>query len=210
MKPYHKIQSVFKRDPATNHRTFTDEYSLPEFEMLKDLRWWWDEKIDGTNIRVHWDGNRAVTFGGRTDRADIPPFLLERLTQMFQAEDLRRVFENTEATLYGEGFGNKIQKVGKRYIPDGVDFILFDVKIGKFWLEKGDVFDIANQLEIRWTPTIGHGTIEEAVDFVRGGFKSHIADVPAEGLILRPPRGLLARDGSRIITKLKTRDFNVG
>lgn len=36
MIEYPKIQSIFKRDPATKHKTFLPEYSLPELEFLKD------------------------------------------------------------------------------------------------------------------------------------------------------------------------------
>ena len=51
MELYHKIQSVFKRDPATNHKRFLmGEYSLPEFEYLANNEWVATEKIDGTNV----------------------------------------------------------------------------------------------------------------------------------------------------------------
>ena len=35
MDPYPKIHTVFKRDPATKHKTLLEgEYSLPEFAYL--------------------------------------------------------------------------------------------------------------------------------------------------------------------------------
>ena len=38
MKEYHKIQTVFKRDPDTKFKTLLHgEYSLPEFEFLKNM-----------------------------------------------------------------------------------------------------------------------------------------------------------------------------
>ena len=50
MKEYHKIQTVFKRDPETNHRTLLEgQYSMPEFEYLANNQWVFTEKIDGTN-----------------------------------------------------------------------------------------------------------------------------------------------------------------
>ena len=53
MREYHKIQSLFLRDPATQHRTFLHgQWSMPEFEYLADLEWTFTEKVDGTNIRV--------------------------------------------------------------------------------------------------------------------------------------------------------------
>ena len=53
-------------------------------------------------------------------------------------------------------------------------------------------------------------TIDEAIDLVRNGFKSTIAENPdydAEGLVLKTPDGLMTRRGERIIFKIKTCDF---
>ena len=53
-------------------------------------------------------------------------------------------------------------------------------------------------------------SIPEAIEFVKEGFKSRIAenkDYDAEGLVLKAPLGLLDRRGERIITKIKTCDF---
>ena len=53
-------------------------------------------------------------------------------------------------------------------------------------------------------------TVDEAIEFVKKGFKSTIAenkDYDAEGLVLKTPMGLLNRKGERIITKIKTCDF---
>ena len=152
MKEYHKIQTVFKRDPANNHKTLLlGEYSLPEFEFLKDCNWVFTEKVDGTNIRVMFDGER-ITFGGKTERASIPAELLNGLNQHFLPliEVFREKFSDG-VCLYGEGYGNKIQKVGKLY-GDKQMFILFDVKIGDFWLNRVDVEDVADKLSLERCP----------------------------------------------------------
>ena len=54
MKQYHKIQGLFKRGP--DNKFIEGEWSLPEFEYLAKLNWTWTEKVDGTNMRVMWDG----------------------------------------------------------------------------------------------------------------------------------------------------------
>ena len=51
------------------------KFRNPVVEFLKDNQWNFTEKIDGTNIRVHWDGHK-VMFGGRTDNAQIPTSLV--------------------------------------------------------------------------------------------------------------------------------------
>ena len=207
MKEYHKINSVFKRDERTK-RFIEGDWSTPELAYLAGNIWTWDEKIDGTNIRVEWTGKRG--FGGRTDNASIPAHLFARLEELFSPERLSVALpdtnETTPITLYGEGFGSKIQK-GGLYLGDKVDFILFDVRVGEWWLKREAVEDIAQRLDLRITPILGEGTLLEAIEKVRHGFQSTIGTAPAEGMVLRPKTHMNDRRGDRIITKVKTRDF---
>ena len=202
---YHKIQSLYLRDPITKHKTFLEgQYSLPEFEYLKDTLWVATEKIDGTNVRVYWDAEtKKVSFNGRTKDAQMPTALFQKLTEMFPAE--RFPFEHS-LTLYGEGYGAKIQKGGGDYIPDGCSFILFDVFCG-CWLERSSVEDIAKTLGIEAVPVFGTAYLRDFVDLCKRGFKSALKTSEPEGFVIRPQVELLRRNGSRIITKLKLKDF---
>jgi hypothetical protein len=208
---YHKIQSVFLRDPANRHKTFLlGQYSLPVFEYLAGNQWVWTEKIDGTNVRVRWDGT-DVEFGGRTNDAQMPVFLMQRLQQIFTPAALARVFpdikDGVQVILFGEGYGAKIQKAGGLYKPDGCDFILFDVMVNGLYLERHNVDDIAVQLQIESVPELGRGTLLEAIERVKEGFPSMIGKAQAEGMVLRPVVELTDRLGHRVITKVKHRDF---
>lgn len=206
MKKYHKIKTLFKRDPQTNRKTLIDgDFAIPEFEYLQDNEWVFTEKIDGTNIRVFWDMEK-LRFGGRTDNAQIPTFLYDKLTDLFN-DDLFREKFTCPVCLYGEGYGAKIQKRGCNYIPDGVSFILFDVFIGECWLRRESVEEIADGMGLKIVPIIGRGNLHELVDIVSVGFNSEWGDFQAEGIVARPSTELKARDGSRIITKLKCKDF---
>lgn len=219
MAEYQKIQTLFKRDER--NIIIPDQFTYPEFEILKDLKWECTEKIDGTNIRIELEssGNSEdgiiMSFKGRTDKANIPEHLLTKLNWLFDRERLMEVLnitdetQNCNITLYGEGYGAKIQK-GGNYISNDVNFILFDVKIGKWWLDRESIKDIADKLGINAVPLMGYMTIPEAIEYVKKGFKSTIAenkDYDAEGLVLKAPCGLLKRDGERLITKIKTVDF---
>lgn len=219
MAEYQKIQTLFKRDER--NIIIPDQFTYPEFEVLKDLKWECTEKIDGTNIRIELasSGNPEdgiiMSFKGRTDKAVIPEHLLTKLNWLFDREHLMEVLNITDETqdcnitLYGEGYGAKIQK-GVNYISNDVNFILFDVKIGKWWLDRESIKDIADKLGINVVPLMGYMTIPEAIEYVKKGFKSTIAenkDYDAEGLVLKTPCGLLKRDGERLITKIKTVDF---
>lgn len=207
MDKYHKIQTVYLRNPETRYKTLlVGQFARPEFEFLAANRWVWTEKIDGTNIRVGWDGER-VRFGGKTDNAQIPAFLYDRLQELFPAEKFRTLYPDTPMTVYGEGYGAKIQKGGGNYIPDGVDFIAFDVMIGGTWLERANVDDIAQHLGIDVVPIVGYGTLPNAVRHVRRGFPSRIGTHTAEGLVIRPAVELASRRGERVIAKVKHKDF---
>ena len=208
MNEYHKIQTVFKRDMETrNGKTLLEgQWTLPEFEYLADNTWVFTEKVDGTNIRIMFrDG--AITFGGKTDSAQIPAQLVARLNERFlpMAEKLTEVF-GCDACLYGEGYGAKIQKVGGNYRQDQ-DFVLFDVRVGEWWLQRKDVEDIASKLGIDIVPIIGEGTIYDAIEQAKRGIKSTWGDFQAEGIVARPKVELKTRNGQRIITKIKCRDF---
>jgi len=206
MKEYHKIMTVWERDPNTKFKTLLEgKWAYPEFEYLKDNEWAWTEKVDGTNIRIMWNGDKVI-LGGKTDNAQIPAFLIERLQTLFYAGALAKIFDGT-ACLYGEGYGAKIQKSGGNYIPDDVDFCLFDVLINETWLKREDVEDIANKLEVQIAPIIGIGGLEDAIDMVRRGIKSKWGDFMSEGLVMRPKIEMKNRMGHRIITKIKTKDF---
>lgn len=214
MREYHKIQSIFLRDPETKHKNFLMwQYTLPEFELLQNCEWTATEKIDGTNIRVFYDGETdTITFGGRTENAQIPAFLFKRLQELFPNTDkFKEVFEGKNVCFYGEGYGNRIQKIGKHYISEGVDFILFDITVNDVWLDKSSVDDLAYNFGLKSVPIIfDFITLPEAVEFVSlGKMKSAVSEseMIAEGLILTPRVQLLTKTGKRIITKIKVKDF---
>jgi hypothetical protein len=204
---YHKIQSIFKRDMTSPRKTLIEgDWTQPEFEYLAGNAWEFTEKVDGTNIRVILkDG--AVTFGGRTDEAQIPAKLAERLNERFlpQAALMAEVLGN-DAVLYGEGYGAKIQKVGGSYRPDQ-DFVLFDVRVGPWWLKRLDVQDIGEQLGLDVVPVIGSGSLHDAVAWAKRGIRSTWGDFEAEGIVARPSVELQTRGGQRLIAKIKCRDF---
>lgn len=211
MKEYHKIQTVFKRDPENRMKTLLDgEYSTPEFEYLAECEWVFTEKVDGTNIRVMFQNDKGadkITFGGKSDNAQIPAPLVARLSERFLSQ-LHAFVENfdDDVCLYGEGYGAKIQKGGGNYRPDQ-DFVLFDVRVGEWWLRRDDVENVAETLGLAIVPIIGSGSLADMVHMVRTGFNSTWGAFRAEGIVARPEVELFARNGERIITKLKHKDF---
>ena len=203
MSEYHKIQTVFLRDPETSFKTLLDgQWSKPEFAYLADNQWEWTEKVDGTNIRIILKDGR-FDLGGKTDNAILPAHLVPRLREIGERA-LSAGLDNM--ILYGEGYGAKIQKGGGNYIPTGANFVLFDVFSG-MWLERANVEDIGGKLEIGSVPIIGRGRLNDAITKAAYGFESTWGPFRAEGLVCRPPVELINRRGERVITKIKSADF---
>lgn len=202
MKEYHKIHTIFKRE---GKKLLEGCWTLPEFEYLAGNTWIFTEKVDGMNIRVMFRDGK-ITFGGKTDNAQIPAQLVARLNEKFLplAELMQETF-GCDACLYGEGYGAGIQSGGD-YRQDQ-DFVLFDVKVGEWWLQRADVADIANKLDLDVVPVIGEGTLFDALARVKAGIVSTWGHFRAEGIVARPKVEVRTRDGHRIITKIKTCDF---
>lgn len=203
---YQKISSLYRFDQET--RAYTEQYSTPEIEALKDVEWVFTEKVDGTNIRVIWDGYR-VTLAGRTDNAQLPPKLLRHLEGKFSGPENEVLFEqnfgSTPVVLYGEGYGGKIQKGGK-YRPDE-SFVLFDAQIDGIWLKRDSVWEIAFNFDVEIVPLVMRGTLAQAIGFVRRGMMSAWSEFEAEGLVGVTAAGVLDRRGNRIAVKIKGRDL---
>lgn len=216
-RKYHKIDSVFKRDDRGQF--LLNQFTCPEFEYLAENPWYATEKVDGTNMRVHLSPQpyATVLIGGRTDDAQIPVYLYQRMLELFGTDPIdvleKLGVKDSEVTLYGEGFGAKIQKGGGNYIADGVDFVLFDVQVGNWWLLPHDVRDVAAKLGLQVVQEMLPGEYNNLNSWI-----NIIADVdnplhsawgsfPIEGVVLTPQVPLWNRRGERIITKIKYRDF---
>ena len=202
---YQKIQTVFKRDPDTKYRTLLDgQFSLPEFEYLANNDWVFTEKVDGSNTVCIWDGVK-VSYQGKTEDTQIPGKLISFLMDTLTPDVMRSVFGDTPVHVFGEGYGGNIQQKSQ-YGPEQ-KMVLFDVRIGDWWLERDKVEEIADSLGVEIVPIVGKGSLYDLVDLVQEGFKSAWGDFIAEGIVAKPFVSLNARDGGRIITKLKYADF---
>lgn len=212
MIEYPKIETLFVRNPETF--SVTAQPRLPEFSLVRE--WLLTEKIDGTNIRVEFVSGVGVKFLGRTDNAQMPTFLLSYLTETFTPAKIAAAFPEplTMGTLYGEGYGPKIQKGGV-YRSDGPSFRLFDVRVGDWWLNWPDVEDVARKLGIETAPIVGIATdLSVVAETVKAGSLSVVSvseggqdGALAEGVVARTNPLLLTRSGERLMWKLKRKDY---
>jgi hypothetical protein len=206
---YQKVPGLYKREEQRPFRLIEGVYREPEFELLQDIDWVFTEKVDGTNIRVIWNGHDVV-FEGRTENAQIPSHLVNTLNDLFMGTRIEQIFEQvfgeTSAILFGEGYGAKIQKGGGSY-SDTQEFVLFDVKVDEIYLKREDVEDVASKFSLEVVPIVFTGPLGAGVDIVKHGLQSKWGDFEAEGLVAKPLIDLLNRRGERIITKIKSEDF---
>lgn len=230
---YQKINTLYKRDDKG--LIIVGDYSDPNYEYLKDNLWDIEEKIDGTNIRIEvtlevinitsLQFKYKVEYKGKTDNANIPLKLLEHLQNTYPREKVLNTLKlpisdfmkkeddgyPNRVTIYGEGYGTKIQACGSKYLSKDNSFIVFDVKIDNWWLLRESRDKIAQALEAPIVPYLGQMTLSEAESLVQKSFKSSISedkDLIAEGVVARIPTGLKNRKGERLIVKIKTCDYN--
>lgn len=202
---YPKIQTLWRRDERKV--VIPGDFTMPELRYLADLPWRWTEKVDGTNIRLHWDGS-TVTIGGRTDNAQLPPKFAEAIEAHVAPALWAKAFPDADdVTVYGEGYGAGIQKGGS-YRPDK-GFIAFDVKVSEWWLRDEDMRDVAQSLGLDVVPSFGWGPTLNDVwqTVVDGDLKSDWPEVQIEGLVGKPGADLFNRRGERIAVKVKVRDW---
>ena len=181
----------------------------------------------------------TVSIKGKTDTAQIPSHLEKYMKETFtddkvfaalgikeyipreewsehgwcvSKDDLTPVYDKipTLYTIYGEGYGMKIQKGGGRYLSNSVSFIGFDVKVNDTYLLRDNAMSVFEKLGADTVPYFGQMTIDEAIDMVKTGFISRISEdktLIAEGLVLSSPIGLKNRRGERLIVKIKYEDY---
>ena len=212
MIEYVKIETPFIRAEDGTKKLIEGQFRNETVEFLKDTEWIFTEKVDGTNISIVWDGHK-VEFHGRTERAQIPSHLVNKLNELFGGDINEELFEQTfgetPMILYGEGYGYKIQNGG--HYRDDVSFILFDVYSpnSNIWLKRESVEDIAKTFNIDIVPIIMHGTIDDAVKFIKTHPTSTIGKciAPMEGIVGKPSVELKDRMGKRVIIKVKVNDY---
>ena len=218
-KPYSKIETLFERDAKT-FKVIEGVYKRPEFSFIDP--WLITEKIDGTNIRLHFwnDQNDSrleeeieYEIGGRTNNAQIPARLFTVLKETADkirggVGNLMSAYDLKTLTIYGEGYGSSIQKGGGNYAPEP-RFAAFDMLIDNIaWLSQGQVQQNCFELGLEMVPIIGRMTREAVVGIVANDhFYSSYGDFPAEGVVARPPAELRDFRNKRVCWKLKHKDF---
>lgn len=205
MKEYQKIETLYTFDSEI--KRFRKEFYNPIVEYLKDCKWFGTEKIDGTNIRILWNGH-SFEFGGRTDNAEIPKAVMKILTETFNY-DMEVLFEQKfgekETMLFMEAYAGKIQNGAY----EGTENIIgFDIMIGDIYLDKTVSKQIFEELGLKFVPVLKFNNLQECIDYVYNNKQSIIQpQSKMEGLVCYPAVRLYDHQGKRIIVKIKNKDL---
>ena len=121
--------------------------------------------------------------------------------------------EEVPIYIYGEYYGEGIQKCGKRYIAKGNDFKVFDICKQGWWIPKEMRDDICAKLNLGTVPYLGNMTLREIETMVKKGFTTKLEGAAdptliEEGIVARPIVPLKNGSGNRIIVKVKYCDYN--
>ena len=120
--------------------------------------------------------------------------------------------EEVPVYIYGEYFGQGIQKCGGRYY-DKNDFLVFDIEAQGWWVPK-DIRDAyCKGLGLKTVPFIGVSTLQDFEKMVMDGFTTKVDGVKdptliEEGIVARPIYPIRDERGRRIIVKIKHCDYN--
>jgi len=209
-KEYHKIETIYKFDQETKSFIPNTFYN-PSVELLQNNQWVFTEKIDGTNFRIFWNGH-TLSYAGRTDNAvfskDQIAFIEANLVNEAMTNSFETMFREKEVIVYGELYGNKIQKNGHLYVNDnGLAFKVFDVYNDNQFMPYKHMIHLCKELGYDVVPLVLTGTIAEGIAFVKNNSLSTFSKATLEGLVGKPLGDFLDHTGKRIVVKIKNRDI---
>lgn len=204
MEAYGETLTVFKRQersPIVDRGNWSSDV----FEYLAGNRWIFQEKIDGTNMRIIVDDQGVCDIRGRTDKTLLHPVLIKNMASMLPAPEFFVENQLTGLTIYGEGYGPGIQEGGKYRTEPG--FIAFDVwRDGVWWGHRG-VQSVCDTLGIQVVPIVARGALALGVEMVSEGLISTFGGFYAEGLIARTEVPVYNAHGGLVKCKIKHRDL---
>jgi hypothetical protein len=217
VKEYHKIRTYYERAGKPYKVTPKRQVLTEEFTVIN--RWVIDEKVDGTNTRFIFDGEK-VTWAGRTARAQFGKELSAFLDGV--AEHMSQLGWNTPLIIFGETVGPKIN--GNPYGLDEFQFFGFDVWISRltppsalsvpnwdwgYWLNRSALTAFLAGAQIERVPYLcdmQYKNAELVMNEARSRLPGNKTDY-FEGIIGRPAVELVSQRGRRVIWKLKRKDF---
>ena len=172
------------------------------------------EKIHGTsaNIRFKMESvePRRCTLSFASGGAKQSTFI-----SLFDGQALLAKFDalgHADVRVYGEAYGGSMQRMKETY-GDKLKFIVFEVKIGDFWLDVPNAANVARKLGLDFVHYVEISTDLEEIDAQRDADSMQAVrngcgeGKMREGIVLRPLVELVTLNGNRVVAKHKRDDF---
>ncbi len=172
------------------------------------------EKIHGTSAHISWkagplpgDPYKMSFFSGGEPHANF--------IKLFDEAALRPNFEKVgqDVIIFGEAYGGKCQGMSATY-GKALKFIVFDVKIGDYWLDVDAMDRFATGMGLEVVAYKRIPATQEAVDAERDADSTQAIrngcgpGKKREGIVIRPLIELRKNNSDRVISKHKRDDFS--
>lgn len=182
-----------------------EAYRSPLLAYLADCEWVYSRKVDGENIRIQWDGEKAI-WNGKSNNFQCGADFTKYMNETFLEEIFEEKFGRDKVvTIFGEKMGPKTQ--GNELGLKKDELIIFDVNVNGTWLSGVDVVEVAHYFGCRTVFSLmPHGMKPESLHNLimmcaNGEFKDW------EGIVARPLVEMRDQDNHRVIVKIKNRDY---
>lgn len=178
-------------------------------EILLFKRCYALEKINGSSANISFHSSKdklGLHVGGTSYESFVNLFNHDFLLSKFKELGVEDV------VVFGEAYGGKMQGMSKTYGPH-LQFVAFEVKIGKSWLKVPAANSICTSLGLDFVHWKEVSTDLEELDRERDAdsvqaMKNGMGEGhKREGIVLRPLIELTKNNGERIIAKYKRDDF---
>jgi hypothetical protein len=165
------------------------------------------EKIHGTSAHVSWKEDSLSFFSGGAKH--------EMFLFLFNQDALKAKLAESgikAVTFFGEAYGGHVMKMKPVY-GDTLKFIVFEVKIGDYWLSVPKAEELAHQFGFDFVPYVRIPATLEALDNVMSAPSAQAVKLgmgdnhKREGVVLHPLEEMLC-NGGRVIAKHKNPEFS--
>lgn len=210
MKKYLKMENSYRNKHI--------EHFLGVFPEIADCEYVLQEKIDGTNLRVHITKDN-IMFGSsgqeftleQAKHFNLRGFIEENPVFMDKFKLIQRYIGDRDDsyTLYGEYFGRGIEKRIPYWKEKEKDIKFFDIAFNDELLPPAVFEDMMKSygMESMMVPVICYVKgLKAALDHPTV-FKSKLADAEAEGCVIKPYRTIFDDNDSIFYIKHKNQKF---
>lgn len=164
------------------------------------------EKIHGTNFRCGWVDGVWYVGSHNTVRIETPDDLYWQASKLY---DLKSILKEGEI-LYGEIYGQKIQKLG--YGVVGFDVRFFDLMRDGRYVDYIEFCDFCNRNKLKKVPEFAYGRMGLAdLKLLASGKTSINTETHIrEGVVVKPAKERTACSCGRVIFKVINDDYLLG